>query len=479
MLIVLGICLPIADSTAIKLKAKYYMVYYVYLYSVSIVFLLIMLVLLVAVRRRKNSTAANRLIGADIGQWERDPLKVHSPSNFDGRNEKSIDIDMLKKVAHTTTSNNSIDRIPHTSMSGDHTGSFYLRLGAVLFGLLALILTCFELGQFFEHYVDDADPFPTTPPSSTSSTTDMPGVNQLDEAVSSDVLVLSVLNIHVGRESCRQLTALLAPAANFLFIFIQTYFVFVNHKIRIDRCTTMVRFGLMHLVGTNLCIWLHVLVEETKHTMEHYAQEIVSGQPHFYSQRNFLNSSIANQIEIDNHDWFVRYIQREGEDRAPLVSTYCRNSVSAHANFVYLAEFRPHSLLRLHTQTVMGRLQQSATPFLFPFVVEYTMICAATLYVMWDQMGIDPIKKRYFDTLDLARILPLAHRRRRHHKVEEKISIDVTGVSRGCFLGLLFFVGTIISLVLFFVWISLPNYEKLALMQVYIAEIGEYSVRQF
>lgn len=27
----------------------------------------------------------------------------------------------------------------------------------------------------------------------------------------------------------------------------------------------MARFGLMHMIATNLCVWLHVLVQETKH----------------------------------------------------------------------------------------------------------------------------------------------------------------------------------------------------------------------
>lgn len=29
------------------------------------------------------------------------------------------------------------------------------------------------------------------------------------------------------------------------------------------------RFGLMHMIATNLCEWLYVLVEETKHEIIH------------------------------------------------------------------------------------------------------------------------------------------------------------------------------------------------------------------
>lgn len=30
------------------------------------------------------------------------------------------------------------------------------------------------------------------------------------------------------------------------------------------------RFGLMHLIATNLCEWLYVIVEETKHEISHF-----------------------------------------------------------------------------------------------------------------------------------------------------------------------------------------------------------------
>jgi hypothetical protein len=35
------------------------------------------------------------------------------------------------------------------------------------------------------------------------------------------------------------------------------------------RYVPVARFGLMHMIATNLCEWLYVLVEETKHEIEH------------------------------------------------------------------------------------------------------------------------------------------------------------------------------------------------------------------
>lgn len=43
-------------------------------------------------------------------------------------------------------------------------------------------------------------------------------------------------------------------------------FIFLNTKeFEMKRNKVIVRFGLMHMLATNLCEWLYVLVEETRH----------------------------------------------------------------------------------------------------------------------------------------------------------------------------------------------------------------------
>lgn len=36
-----------------------------------------------------------------------------------------------------------------------------------------------------------------------------------------------------------------------------------------SRHRIIARFGMMHMIGTNLCIWLNVLVQETEHEIDH------------------------------------------------------------------------------------------------------------------------------------------------------------------------------------------------------------------
>ena len=35
---------------------------------------------------------------------------------------------------------------------------------------------------------------------------------------------------------------------------------------------TIAYFGLMHMIATNLCVWLSVIIEETKHEIIHFVQ---------------------------------------------------------------------------------------------------------------------------------------------------------------------------------------------------------------
>lgn len=91
---------------------------------------------------------------------------------------------------------------------------------------------------------------------------------------------------------CHNILMAVTPAARMIFTFIQMYFIFLNAKVILDywiyyyiiarginfNCVQMAvyckpraiaYFGLMHVVATNLCVWLNVIIEETKHEILH------------------------------------------------------------------------------------------------------------------------------------------------------------------------------------------------------------------
>lgn len=124
----------------------------------------------------------------------------------------------------------------------------------------------------------------------------------------------------------------------------------------------------------------------------------------------------------------------------------------------------PHHIFECRRTNIIGTLVQDASPFLFPCTIEYSLICAAILYVMWRGIcrpyqepparipeGISPCK------------------RSPHH-----YSVDCARAHKGLFIGILILVLTIISLILFFVLISRPEFVTLAVTEVTICELTLY-----
>lgn len=102
-----------------------------------------------------------------------------------------------------------------------------MRVGAIAFGIGAMVYSGLELGQYFELR---------------------------------------------GKEGCTDILKALTPAARMLLAIVQMQFIFLNTtQLDMAKHKVISRFGLMHMVATNLCEWLYVLVEETKHEIFHLA----------------------------------------------------------------------------------------------------------------------------------------------------------------------------------------------------------------
>ena len=115
---------------------------------------------------------------------------------------------------------------------------------------------------------------------------------------------------------------------------------------------------------------------------------------------------------------------------------------------------------------------QNASPFLFPCTIEYSLICAAILYVMWRNCNVDSTNISTESTSKVPSIPQL--KKAPHH-----YSVDCAQAHKGLFLGILFLVLTIISLILFFVLVSRPEMVKFAVMEVNICELSLYALSTF
>lgn len=67
----------------------------------------------------------------------------------------------------------------------------------------------------------------------------------------------------------------LNPATRMLLCIVQMQFIFLNsQEFEMKRHKVIVRFGLMHMVATNICEWLYVLVEETRHEISNNIEHV-------------------------------------------------------------------------------------------------------------------------------------------------------------------------------------------------------------
>ncbi|VVD03456.1 unnamed protein product, partial [Leptidea sinapis] len=131
----------------------------------------------------------------------------------------------------------------------------------------------------------------------------------------------------------------------------------------------------------------------------------------------------------------------------------------------------PHHIFECRRTNIMGSLVQDASPFLFPCTIEYSLICAAILYVMWKNISKYP-SKNVAEAIAKARILEgLAYKKSPH-----LYSVDCARAHKGLFFGILVLVLTIISLILFFVLVSKKEYATLAVVEVNVCELGLYAM---
>ncbi|XP_049862231.1 proton channel OtopLc-like isoform X2 [Schistocerca gregaria] len=327
------------------------------------------------------------------------------------------------------------------SLSAAHVaryGSFYLRLGATAFGIGSMVYSGLEFGQFFE-LNDDTD--------------------------------------------CANVLQAVTPAARMLLTLLQMQFIFMNSKdLKLNEYRVVSRLGLMHMTATNLCEWLYVLVEETKHEIVHLAMH---GDHH------------GEALSLSDHH--VYDYPTSVTPKLPLVGEAVRNLTAVHNVSRRSAE---HDIFECRRSNIMGSLVQNAAPFLFPCTIEYSLICAVVMYEMWKHIqpaggrsAKDAYRKtsRQVSTTSAPSIAdedesdsrgegksPLPHPGgvdgHGLPRPSSRLSVDCAKAHKGLFGGIFVVVLTIISLILFFVLHKDDDYREAAEQQVTISEISLYVI---
>ena len=185
------------------------------------------------------------------------------------------------------------------------------------------------------------------------------------------------------------------------------------------------RLGLMHMIATNLCVWLKVVILETKHEIQ--ISHLKQSAHVTVSHTDLLTS--ASDIDFLMH----------GSDQ-----NFIRVSDSDTINIMHLTES-----VSCPKKNVMHTLLENSGPFLFPCTIEFSLICAAILFIMWKNVNTE---HEYYK---LARLRNMhAGEASDLPSGDQMYSVDCSRASTGLFCGIVVMVVTIISLIVFFVFIT-------------------------
>ncbi|EZA50599.1 Otopetrin-2 [Ooceraea biroi] len=568
LLVVVCIAYVISEVVTHKLPLYYYEGFFTYLYGMSILFLLYVFCFLLqesACCARGSDTPPPPPRPPKTGWTAKEP-KDKSKKKDKKEKEKEKQSKTKKEPPPPPQDTTDVEagvatralRKRKTSQNDHSHGSFFLRIGAIAFGLGTMVYNGLEFGAFFE-----------VPPTS----------------------------------PCYQILQGVNPVLQMIFTFMQMYFIFMNSRLNIHRFKVIARFGLMHVVATNLCVWIRTLVLESLKEITQYHKKLGQVQAGIlesikqHSMRNAgailgteprdmaqlreapLTASSRSTTVATTTSTAVTALGRVMTTTArsiadaftstpnPVSTTWTTPSTTTPSTTIsvlpnltsstattlstLLTTFTPSTTSTTTTTTerittiptttstttttpstttywsqimelmntpqadmdnqvpqifdvsnltnsseywtpnlgiyaealtedgtvsnscgrvnIMGTIVQDAAPYLFPFIIEYSLIGAAVIYVMWKHIGRHPRWPHQSET-DLERCLEAILSRRAvalAHAGHGRV--DCVGASKGLFFGLLLLVGSLICLILFFVLIHHP---ELGLLAIYLADVS-------
>jgi hypothetical protein len=109
-------------------------------------------------------------------------------------------------------------------------GSFYLRVGAVAFGIGSMVYSGLEFGQYFE-------------------------LKSNSEVIQLNKILMSISFQFTEDENCQNILIAVTPAVRMILSIVQMQFIFLNTKeFEMGNHKVIARFGLMHMVATKFVI---------------------------------------------------------------------------------------------------------------------------------------------------------------------------------------------------------------------------------
>ncbi|VVC35535.1 Hypothetical protein CINCED_3A023453 [Cinara cedri] len=327
----------------------------------------------------------------------------------------------------------------HISRAKTSDTSFYLRVGALVYGLGTLVFNGLEMAM---HSMMD--------------------VNCLND----------VIFVH--------------PILHGLFTFLQMHFLFINSQVLVERFGLAARFGFMHLAATNIALWVRLVVWESGIEwiyFIHLAQTSNVGM-----SATSYESSVPTPLELRGYPRFIT--SRHTRDLKTDFNGTFRNSVYQPVSEDHVAQVVTlHHCLNTNS---LGQLLTSSMPYLYPFIVQFSLIAAGVTYVMGKNVGVcqaRPVKRDHHPQKSSA--MTKDQKDAQLSRLYVSRGVSFSGANKGLFLGLLTLVMVIVVVIIFLVlkddvdfasdtlfWITSGTLTAILSASTLLGCVGLYQIRK-
>ncbi|KAK6626256.1 hypothetical protein RUM43_006563 [Polyplax serrata] len=266
----------------------------------------------------------------------------------------------------------------HISRDRTSNTSFYLRIGAIAFGLGTLVFNGLEMAMH----------------------------SMMEGSCLNDVVF-----VH--------------PILHGLFTFLQMHFLFVNSQVLVERFGLAARFGFMHLAATNLALWIRLVIWESGNEWTHYL--------HLSLKDNGRTSEIPTPLHLRGFPKFITRRERDLDGYQTVSNDHITQVVTLHQC--------------LNTNS-LGQLWTSSMPFLYPFIIQFSIIAAAVTYIMGQNVAKDHL---FFQKQKKVGVTSKTCTLGTLRDGITTWGVDCSGASKGLFLGILCLVTGVVVIIIFLV----------------------------
>ena len=155
-----------------------------------------------------------------------------------------------------------------------------------------------------------------------------------------------------------------------IFILVQSAFIFKYANIVLHSGKNVAIIGLMHIICTNFCLFARTVIAETAAEINHEIHEYSHDIPH---HENYSNNSIHS-------------VHKRGLDK---------NNNNIHSTEMHYEQFKNLGCINVSISDTSKNIQKTQNylaEFLYPIVIEYSLLAMTIFYVLWSSF-----KSRYSD----------------------------------------------------------------------------------